>query len=78
MEHVKNREYSLTLYRNAKKVQFDVDHYNQLKRKSAELEYNLRRIHDPLNMQLPSHLVRTQENTPPTLIEEKTDERKST
>ncbi|XP_070141217.1 calcium uniporter protein, mitochondrial isoform X2 [Drosophila kikkawai] len=78
MEHVKNREYSLTLYRNAKKLQFDVDHYNELKRKSAELEYNLRRIHDPLNMQLPSHLVRTQENTPPTQIEENRDQRKST
>nr|XP_017010599.2 calcium uniporter protein, mitochondrial isoform X1 [Drosophila takahashii]XP_017010601.2 calcium uniporter protein, mitochondrial isoform X1 [Drosophila takahashii] len=73
MEDVKNREYSLTLYRNAKKVQFDVEHYNDLKRKSAELEYNLRRINDPLNMQLPSHLVRTQENTPPTQIEEKTE-----
>ncbi|XP_070135737.1 calcium uniporter protein, mitochondrial isoform X3 [Drosophila bipectinata] len=71
MEHVKNREYSLTLYRNAKKVQFDVEHYNELKRKSAELEYNLRRINDPLNMQLPSHLVRTQENTPPTQTEER-------
>ncbi|XP_023032916.1 calcium uniporter protein, mitochondrial isoform X3 [Drosophila willistoni] len=65
MEHVKNREYALTIYRNAKKVEFDIDQYNQLKRKTAELEYNLRRIHDPLNMQLPSHLVRTQENTPP-------------
>ncbi|XP_039486815.1 calcium uniporter protein, mitochondrial isoform X3 [Drosophila santomea] len=73
MEDVKNREFSLTLYRNAKKVQFDVEHYNELKRKSAELEYNLRRINDPLNMQLPSHLVRTQENTPPTLTEEKTE-----
>ncbi|XP_052846610.1 calcium uniporter protein, mitochondrial isoform X1 [Drosophila gunungcola] len=73
MEDVKNREYSLTLYRNAKKVQFDVEHYNNLKRKSAELEYNLRRINDPLNMQLPSHLVRTQENMPPTKIEEKTE-----
>ncbi|XP_020801691.1 calcium uniporter protein, mitochondrial isoform X1 [Drosophila serrata] len=78
MEHVKNREYSLTLYRNAKKIQFDVDHYNELKRKSAELEYNLRRIHDPLNMQLPSHLVRTQENTPPTQLEENREQRKST
>ncbi|XP_068142110.1 calcium uniporter protein, mitochondrial isoform X2 [Drosophila tropicalis] len=65
MEHVKNREYALSIYRNAKKVEFDIDQYNQLKRKTAELEYNLRRIHDPLNMQLPSHLVRTQENTPP-------------
>ncbi|XP_017048512.1 calcium uniporter protein, mitochondrial isoform X3 [Drosophila ficusphila] len=73
MEDVKNREYSLTLYRNAKKIQFDVEHYNELKRKSAELEYNLRRINDPLNMQLPSHLVRTQENTPPTQYEEKTE-----
>ncbi|XP_032310711.1 calcium uniporter protein, mitochondrial isoform X5 [Drosophila ananassae] len=71
MEHVKNREYSLSLYRNAKKVQFDVEHYNELKRKSAEVEYNLRRINDPLNMQLPSHLVRTQENTPPTQNEER-------
>ncbi|XP_022215287.2 calcium uniporter protein, mitochondrial isoform X1 [Drosophila obscura] len=79
MEAVKNREYSLTIYKNAKKMQFDVEHYNQLKRKTAELEYNLRRINDPLNMQLPSHLVRTQENTPPTQEQpqDETRERKS-
>ncbi|XP_030372569.1 calcium uniporter protein, mitochondrial isoform X2 [Scaptodrosophila lebanonensis] len=65
MEHVKNREYILTMYKSAKKVNFDLDHYNLLKRKTAEIEYNLRRLQDPLNMQLPSHLVRTQSELPP-------------
>ncbi|XP_043071558.1 calcium uniporter protein, mitochondrial isoform X2 [Drosophila grimshawi] len=65
MENVYNREYSLNLYKNAKKVQFDVEHYNRLKRKSAELEYNLSRLNDPINMQLPAHLVRTQLDSPP-------------
>ncbi|XP_017842501.1 calcium uniporter protein, mitochondrial isoform X2 [Drosophila busckii] len=66
LENVHNREYSLSLYKNAKKAQFDVEHYNRLKRRSAELEYNLRRINDPINMQLPAHLVRAQIDTPPT------------
>lgn len=65
MENVYNREYSLNIYRNAKKSQFDVEHYNRLKRRTAELEYNLSRLNDPINMQLPAHLVRTQLNTPP-------------
>ncbi|XP_030081802.1 calcium uniporter protein, mitochondrial isoform X2 [Drosophila hydei] len=65
MENVYNREYSLNMYRNAKKAQFDVEHYNRLKRKSAELEYNLSRINDPINMKLPAHLVRTQLDAPP-------------
>lgn len=65
MENVYNREYSLNIYRNAKKTQFDVEHYNRLKRRTAELEYNLSRLNDPINMNLPAHLVRTQLNTPP-------------
>ncbi|KRG06177.1 calcium uniporter protein, mitochondrial isoform X1 [Drosophila mojavensis] len=65
MENVYNREYSLNMYRNAKKAQFDIEHYNRLKRKSAELEYNLSRINDPINMKLPAHLVRTQLDAPP-------------
>lgn len=65
MENVYNRQYSLNIYKNAKKVQFDVEHYNRLKRRSAELEYNLRRLNDPINMGLPAHLVRTQLDSPP-------------
>ncbi|XP_034106698.1 calcium uniporter protein, mitochondrial isoform X2 [Drosophila albomicans] len=66
MENVYNREYTLSIYRNAKKQQFDVENYNRLKRRTAELEYNLRRLNDPINMELPAHLVRTQLDTPPT------------
>ncbi|XP_034483911.1 calcium uniporter protein, mitochondrial isoform X1 [Drosophila innubila] len=66
LENVYNREYTLNIYRNAKKNQFDVETYNRLKRRTAELEYNLRRLNDPINMQLPAHLVRTQLDTPPT------------
>ncbi|KAL7732628.1 hypothetical protein ACLKA6_013558 [Drosophila palustris] len=66
LENVYNREYTLSIYKNAKKNEFDVETYNRLKRKTAELEYNLRRLNDPINMQLPAHLVRTQLDTPPT------------
>ncbi|XP_064544540.1 calcium uniporter protein, mitochondrial isoform X5 [Drosophila montana] len=75
MENVYNRQYSLNIYKNAKKIQFDVEHYNRLKRRSAELEYNLRRLNDPINMGLPAHLVRSQLDSPP--IEESNGTEKS-
>ncbi|TMW51477.1 hypothetical protein DOY81_003448 [Sarcophaga bullata] len=64
MPEVKDRHYLITLYKRAKKKNFDVDTYNQLKRQIAEIEYDLRRLRDPLNLQLPPHVDRSQQNPP--------------
>ncbi|KAM7355828.1 mitochondrial calcium uniporter isoform 2-T4 [Cochliomyia hominivorax] len=64
MPEVKDRQYLITLYKRAKKKNFDVESYNQLKRQIAEIEYDLRRLRDPLNLQLPPHVDRSQQNPP--------------
>ncbi|XP_037813504.1 calcium uniporter protein, mitochondrial isoform X1 [Lucilia sericata] len=64
MPEVKDRHYLITLYKRAKKKNFDVESYNQLKRQIAEIEYDLRRLRDPLNLQLPPHVDRSQQNPP--------------
>ncbi|XP_013114539.1 calcium uniporter protein, mitochondrial isoform X2 [Stomoxys calcitrans] len=61
---VKDRHYLLTLYKRAKKRNFDVESYNSLRRQIAEIEYDLRRLRDPLNLQLPPHVDRSQERPP--------------
>lgn len=61
---VKDRHYLLTLYKRAKKRNFDVETYNSLRRQIAEIEYDLRRLRDPLNLQLPPHVDRSQEKPP--------------
>lgn len=64
MPEVKDRQYLIALYKRAKKKNFDVETYNQLKRQIAEIEYDLRRLRDPLNLQLPPHIDRSQQNPP--------------
>lgn len=64
MPEVKDRQYLISLYKRAKKKNFDVESYNQLKRQIAEIEYDLRRLRDPLNLQLPPHVDRSQQNPP--------------
>ncbi|XP_055841123.1 calcium uniporter protein, mitochondrial [Episyrphus balteatus] len=49
---VKDRQYLLTLHKRAKKKRFDIEEYNSLKRQIADIEYDLRRLRDPLNLQL--------------------------
>lgn len=49
---VKDRQYLLTLHKRAKKKRFDIEEYNSLKRQIADIEYDLRRLRDPLNIQL--------------------------
>ena len=51
----------LTIHKRAKKRNFDLDEYNNLKRQIAEIEYDLRRLRDPLNLQLPPHVDRSQQ-----------------
>lgn len=41
-----------------------MESYNTLRRQIAEIEYDLRRLRDPLNLQLPPHVDRSQERPP--------------
>lgn len=52
------------MYKRAKKKNFDVESYNILRRQVAEIEYDLRRLRDPLNLQLPPHVDRAQIHPP--------------
>lgn len=45
---MKDRQYLITMHKKAKKRGFNVDQYNNLKRQVAEVEYDLRRLRDPL------------------------------
>lgn len=66
LPEVKDRQYLLTIHKRAKKKNFDIDQYNALKRQIAEIEYDLRRLRDPLNLQLPPRVDRSQESPPKT------------
>lgn len=44
----------MTIHKRAKKKGFDLETYNNLKRQQAETEYDLNRLRDPLNLQLPT------------------------
>lgn len=48
MPDVKDRQYLITLYKKARKYNFDVDQYNRLKRELTDVETDLRRLRDPL------------------------------
>lgn len=51
---VRDRQFLLTMHKRAKKHGLDLDHYNNLKRKVAEVEHDLRRLRDPLQLHIPS------------------------
>ncbi|XP_037908151.1 calcium uniporter protein, mitochondrial isoform X3 [Hermetia illucens] len=51
---VRDRQYLMTIHKRAKKKGFDLETYNNLKRQQAETEYDLNRLRDPLNLQLPT------------------------
>ncbi|KAL5273855.1 MCU family protein [Megaselia abdita] len=59
---VANRHYLLSVYKSAKIKGLDVEEYNNMKRKIAEVEFDLKRLKDPLYLQLPPHF---QKSTPP-------------
>lgn len=61
MPDVNKRQYLLTMYKRAKKNKFDVDRYNLLRSEIAEIEHDLRRLRDPLTIQLPPHISRSQQ-----------------
>lgn len=50
---VKDRQHLITLHKQAKKVGLDLNQYNDIKREIAEIEFDLRRLNDPLYKNLP-------------------------
>ncbi|XP_028897640.1 uncharacterized protein LOC105214400 isoform X2 [Zeugodacus cucurbitae] len=63
-ENVRDRLFLITMHKKAKRKNFDIEKYNLLKRQIAEAEYDLRRLRDPINLQLPPHVDRSQRSTP--------------
>ncbi|XP_067876557.1 calcium uniporter protein, mitochondrial [Heterodontus francisci] len=57
----KDRQYLHFFHKGAKKTKFDIDKYNQLKDAIAQAELDLKRLRDPLQLQLPIQPVSDQE-----------------
>ncbi|XP_076020715.1 calcium uniporter protein, mitochondrial isoform X2 [Genypterus blacodes] len=49
----RDRQYLLFLHKGLKRTRFDVEKYNKLKDDIAEVELDLKRLRDPLQLQLP-------------------------
>ena len=52
---VRSRQYLLSFHKKAKKNDWDVGKYNQLKEGIVKLEHELKRLKDPLRLKLPVH-----------------------
>lgn len=50
---VENRRYLLTVHNSAKSKGLDINEYNDIKRQIAETEFDLKRLKDPLYLQMP-------------------------
>ncbi|XP_034627318.1 calcium uniporter regulatory subunit MCUb, mitochondrial [Trachemys scripta elegans] len=50
---IKDRQFLHYFYRKSRSQHFDVEQYNKLKEALAEVEESLRRLHQPLHLQLP-------------------------
>lgn len=66
-KEVRDREYLITVHRNAKKLDLDISKYNRLRDAIAQSEYDLQRLRDPLQLHLPlQHLLKYKKPiTPP-------------
>lgn len=53
MPNVRDREHLLTLHRMGKNSNFDLTTYNSLCNAIAQAEYDLSRLRDPLQLNLP-------------------------
>uniref|UniRef100_A0A667XM25 Calcium uniporter protein n=1 Tax=Myripristis murdjan TaxID=586833 RepID=A0A667XM25_9TELE len=49
----RDRQYLLFLHKGVKRTRFDIEKYNKLKDDIAEVELDLKRLRDPLQLQLP-------------------------
>ncbi|KAL5282331.1 MCU.2 family protein [Megaselia abdita] len=59
---VTDRQYLLSIHKRAKQKSFDIDQYNTMKRQIAEVEFDLKRLKDPLYLEFPPHF---QKSLPP-------------
>lgn len=50
LPEVKDRQYLITMHKSARKVGLDLSRYNQLKEQVYDLERDLRRLRDPLQV----------------------------
>ncbi|XP_066960878.1 calcium uniporter protein, mitochondrial isoform X2 [Macrobrachium rosenbergii] len=53
LPEVRNRQFLIGFHKRAKKTGLDVEKYNQLKNKYAQLEDDLNRLRDPITLNLP-------------------------
>lgn len=53
MNDVRDRQQLLLLHKKAKKSGFDLAQYNLLRDQIAKLEFDLKRLRDPLKLRLP-------------------------
>lgn len=51
---MKDRQHLIDMHKTAKKAGLDLNAYNEIKREIAEVEYDLRRLNDPLYKNLPT------------------------
>ncbi|XP_015249629.1 PREDICTED: calcium uniporter protein, mitochondrial-like [Cyprinodon variegatus] len=49
----RDRQYLLFFHKGVKRTRFDIEKYNKLKDDIAEVELDLKRLRDPLQLQLP-------------------------
>lgn len=59
---VKDRQYLLSFYKNAQKRRLDVRKYNNLRDAISQVEYDLLRLRDPLQLQLPIGHIQKQKS----------------
>jgi hypothetical protein len=50
---VKDRQHLIVLHKRARKVGLDLDRYNRLKDGVSQIEADIRRLRDPLQLHLP-------------------------
>lgn len=50
---IQDRQFLITFHKRAKKVGLDVDKYNELKDAIVEVEHQITRLRDPLQIHLP-------------------------
>ncbi|XP_063443541.1 calcium uniporter protein, mitochondrial-like [Mytilus edulis] len=52
-ETLRDRQYLIGLHKNAKKSKMSVETYNKLKEEIAKVEYDIKRLRDPLQLRVP-------------------------
>ncbi|KAM4592166.1 calcium uniporter protein, mitochondrial isoform 1-T1 [Odontesthes bonariensis] len=58
----RDRQYLLFFHKGVKRTRFDIEKYNKLKDDVAEVELDLKRLRDPLQLQLPVQQLTTDKN----------------